>query len=322
MRLFPITIGLFLVAQFFAPISAQVLSPGRPISDSPFFEKKFKENAPPTVNLLAPADASHPEKFDGSPIVALPMAAGISLQKNGEWTELPGGDRVWRVEVGSAGAAGLVLLFEKFKLPVGAYFFVINEGKTEKIGAFTEKSCLPSGKMTIGPIRGEHAVLELYEPFSQKNQSEIELPRVDFVFDKSVFATTGQVANSPEFGTALACNININCPQAAGWETEKKSVARVMMVLAQGTGFCTGTLINQPTATKKPYLLTGYHCKDNYTPLYDQWKFDFNYEGAGCTNGSCTRRGQAGRLVGRRMADKAHFAQLFRHGRGNSHHAL
>ncbi len=284
MRFFPI-LGAGLFAFFlFEKSTAQQLSPARPISKSPFFEKKFNEKPAPSVNLAAPPDAFQPEKFDGSPIVALPMLSNISIKKDGEWMELPGGDRVWRIEVGATGAAGLILIFEKFKLPAGAQFFVFNKEKTQQIGAFTDKSCLASGKMTIGPIRGERAILELYEPISQKNQSEIELPRVDFVFDKSVFAASGQVASSADFGESLACHININCSQAAGFEVEKKAVARVMMVLAQGTGFCTGTLLNQPTADKKPYLLTGYHCKDGYTPLYDQWKFDFNYEGAACTN--------------------------------------
>ena len=186
MRLFQIlaTRLLAILAFCLLPFAfvAQVLVPVKPISASPFFEKKFTEKAAPSVDLAAPADAAQPEKFDGSPIVALPMQSDISLKKDGEWIDLPGGDRVWRIEVGSTGAAGLILLFEKFKLADGAQFFVFNKDKTEKIGAFTEKSCLPSGKMTIGPIRGERAILELYEPFSKKNQSAIELPRVDFVF--------------------------------------------------------------------------------------------------------------------------------------------
>jgi lysyl endopeptidase len=134
--------------------------------------------------------------------------------------------------------------------------------------------------MTIGPIRGNRIVLELLEPKNVEKQSKIALNRVDYIFDKGVFSPQTE----SDFGEALACHININCTQAADWQTHKKAVARVIMVLTQGTGFCSGTLVNQTSALKKPLLLTAFHCMDGYTPLYDQWKFDFEYEGTTCTN--------------------------------------
>jgi lysyl endopeptidase len=258
---------------------AQILEPGQPKS----FSADFLQKSMVFEQLIPPADVKNVEKMDGSPIIALPILTNFSLTKNGVWTEFPNGDRVWQMAVESQNARGFIFLFDQFLLPAEARFFVFDEQKTTIIGAFSQKSCLTSEKMTIGPIRGNRVILELFEPFSVKNQSKIELSRVDYVFDQSIF-NQNQAESGAEFGSSLACNININCPQAIDWQTQKKAVARVMMVLAQGTGFCSGTLLNQVSADKKPYFLTGFHCMDGYTPLYDQWKFDFNYESTTCTN--------------------------------------
>ncbi|MFN7117181.1 MAG: carboxypeptidase regulatory-like domain-containing protein, partial [Saprospiraceae bacterium] len=33
-----------------------------------------------------------------------------------------------------------------------------------------------------------------------------------------------------------------------------------------------------------PYILTAFHCQDGFTPKYDFWRFDFNYESPTCNN--------------------------------------
>lgn len=263
---------------------SQPLEPGQPFSKSPIFQQISSANKPPTVSLAAPAEAKNVDKFNDSPLVGLPMTADISFQKSGSWLDLPGGDRLWQLEMESPGAAGLLLIFDLFLLPDGGKLWVSDENGEQLIGAFTEKSCLPSGKMTIGPVRGEYARLEYFEPAAAKNQGQINLNRVDFIFNKTAVSGGAESSMPFGFGGSLGCHININCPDGASFQSEKKGVARALMVVTAGTVFCTGTMLNQSSASKKPFLMTAFHCIDGFSPLFDQCKFDFKYEGAGCAN--------------------------------------
>ena len=54
--------------------------------------------------------------------------------------------------------------------------------------------------------------------------------------------------------------------------------------MEEGTGFCTGNLLNNAAEDQKPYILSAGHCQDGFTPQYNFWRFDFNYEASGCSN--------------------------------------
>lgn len=207
---------------------------------------------------------------------AAPVAADISPENAGTWTDLPNGDRVWQCALQSPGARGLVLLFDQFRLPPGGRFFAYSPDGQRVYGAYTERSCTPSGKFTIGVLPGETARLEYHEPASAKGQNVIHLNRVDVAYE---------AAGLLGFGDALPCNVNVNCPTGAAWQTEKKGVARILMVFSNGTGWCSGTLIANTSGTGEPYFLSAHHCQlIGMNPDFDQWRFDFDYEAPGCNN--------------------------------------
>ena len=89
------------------------------------------------------------------------------------------------------------------------------------------------------------------------------------------------------FGASSSCHININCDQGNSLRRQKRGVARIVMFLEgqEGTflGYCTGSLMNNTAQDQTPYLLTAFHCiVDGFSPLYDQWQFDFGYESRAC----------------------------------------
>ncbi|NJK83971.1 MAG: hypothetical protein HC912_09355 [Saprospiraceae bacterium] len=86
------------------------------------------------------------------------------------------------------------------------------------------------------------------------------------------------------FGKSAKCNINVNCPQGENWQEVKRGVCRIMMVANEGAFWCSGSLINNTLADGKPYVLSGDHCVEGITPMYDLWRFDFNYESPSCQN--------------------------------------
>lgn len=257
---------------------AQISDGGKPLAFSSENQSLLIAKKPSAVVLptLDMQKARAEDEQSGETRFAAPVTADISLENAGTWTDLPNGDRVWQCELQSPGALGLVLLFDQFRLPSGGRFFAYSpDGKTVQ-GAYTERSCLPSGKFAVGILQGETARLELYEPAASKGQSQVHLHRADVVYDP---------AGLLDFGDALPCNINVNCPTGAAWQTEKKGIARILMVFSNGSGWCTGTLIANTGGTGEPYFLTAYHCQlIGQSPDFDLWRFDFDYESAGCQN--------------------------------------
>ncbi len=212
---------------------------------------------------------------------AAPISTDISLENAGKWTMLPNGDRVWQCEIKSTNALALVLIFDQFLLPNGASFHAFSPDLSTVKGAYIHESCLPSGQFLIGPIKGDKVRLELYEPSYRKGQTVIHLNRVDHAYDSQ-----GLRGDAPEnFGESLNCNINVNCALGNNWQSEKRGVARILMVFSNGTGWCTGTLIANTANNFEPYFLTAHHCQlIGNNPDFSVWRFDFDYEGAGCSN--------------------------------------
>ena len=259
--------------------AAQISDGGQPPALLPENQTSLAQKTPAVVVLPA-LDVQKALEEDtrtpGQNRFAAPVAADISPENAGTWTELPNGDRVWQCALQSPGALGLVLLFDRFQLPPGSRFFAYSPDGKHVRGAYTERSCIASGKFTIGVLPGETVRLELFEPASAKGRSQIHINRADIAYDP---------AGLLDFGDALPCNINVNCPTGAAWQTEKKGVGRILMVFSNGAGWCSGTLIANTAGTGEPYFLSAHHCQlIGQNPDFDQWVFDFDYEAAGCDN--------------------------------------
>jgi hypothetical protein len=82
----------------------------------------------------------------------------------------------------------------------------------------------------------------------------------------------------------LPCHVNINCDEGDDWQEHKRGVVRYLRVFDEGTGWCSGSLVNNTNEDETPYILSAYHCIAGYTPQLDVWRFDFNYETDGCNN--------------------------------------
>ena len=267
--------------------TAQISDGGLPPSFSPELSPVFATAgdvpglilAPRDINNIRDEDAKQPEQARFS--APLP-ATDLTPANAGQWTDLPNGDRVWRCVVESPKAKGLILIFDQFRLPAGGRFFAYTTDKSRVYGAYTEKSCLPSGKFLIGVIPGENAVLEYLEPAAVKNQAALHLNRIDYIYDPAGLTA----ADTPEdFGQSLGCNVNVNCTQGQSWQTEKKGVARILMVFSNGAGWCTGTLVANTSGSGVPYFLTAHHCQlIGQTPDFGLWRFDFDYEAPNCAN--------------------------------------
>ncbi len=220
---------------------------------------------------------------------AVPMEADFGLYTGGTWVDLPDGSRLWRLQLEAEDALGLVVLYDDFYLPDGATLHMYSADRKTVLGPFTSKDNTASRKFVTGVVQGASSVLEYWEPASARGQGRLHIFRVDYAYHRqnllsSGFSTAGSLDNELGFGASDSCHTNINCGAGADLAKEKRGVCRIMLVVQEGTGFCTGNLMNNTKQDGRPLMLTAFHCQDGYIPLFDFWRFDFNYESSSCEN--------------------------------------
>ncbi len=188
-----------------------------------------------------------------------------NLQNSGVWKSLPNGDRIWQLVITSPGALSINLTFNQYFLPQGADLFIV--GKKNKIGALTNSNNQSDQKLGTGLIGGEELLLEYFEPAGVKGLGKLEVGKATHGY-KNPFSIF-------EWGESDDCEMNVNCPDGAAWQTEKRAVGRII----DNGDNCTGTLLNNTLEDGKPYFLTANHCFNNNSST---WVFSFNWEAPTC----------------------------------------
>lgn len=282
-------LGLFLLLLAgVTTLQAQISSGGTPFSLNADFKNTYEKTnalkeallpAFPLAKVLKEDAVSSGIRF------AAPIEVDLGLDNAGTWTELKNGDRLWRLKIRSAHALGLSALYDALYLPPGAQLFMYSEDGKQILGAYTHQSNTPNLTFMTGFLNGETAIIEYFEPKAVRGQGQLHIFRVDHAYNKSVFQEKSGLAEFG-FGAAQPCNINANCAQGLNWQKQKRGVCRIIVVVEQGTGYCTGNLLNNTENDGTPYVLSAFHCQDGFTPKYDFWRYDFNYESPNCANPS------------------------------------
>jgi len=193
-----------------------------------------------------------------------------SIENSGQWLNLEGVGRIWRLGLKSEDALTINLTFSNYNLPEGASLFIYDREKTEILGAYTSLNNQDHGRFATVFIPGDEVVLEYFEPNDVEYSGELELMWVTHAY-------RGPMDYTKAFGTSGDCNVNVACPESAGWEDQINSVA---MMVTGGNGFCTGTLINNTADDDIQYFLTADHCYSDP----GTWSFYFNWQSETCTN--------------------------------------
>ena len=202
----------------------------------------------------------------------------IRPETHGYWT-VEGDENVWRVAITGEDATCMSVRFSEFALEKGAYLFVWSPLTQQFIGRFDHRNMKEWGGLATGVIIGSEIIVELHQPISRGKTAPIAIDQAVYGY-RSLLQYAEDVAEQYRgpFGNSGACNININCPEGAPWQTESRSVA---IIVEGGWGACTGALINNTANDGTPYFLTANHCLGNP----GSWLFYFNHESATC-NGS------------------------------------
>ena len=274
--------SLFLLAVMLCCVvrtsTAQISAPQRPYSFDAQHLRSLRNDIP--SQKMAPVDVRRlleedrkDEAQGGAPWrFGKDIDVDLHLYNSGQWEVLPNGDRLWRLRIVCEGAYSINLIYREFFLPEGGMFHVYNPSGSRTLGAFTAANNRESRTFATGLIKGGECILEYYEPRAHKGRGVIHLSKVIHGY-KDLFQKVTR-----DFGDSDTCHNNVNCPEGADWQDEKRSVA--LILLSNNTAHCSGALVNNTGGETIPYFLSADHCHGS--DAVENWIFMFNYESPGC----------------------------------------
>jgi hypothetical protein len=194
----------------------------------------------------------------------------LSIYNSGVKEVMKDGSILWRVGISCPEAYSINFILEDYQVMPGTVMYIYSADKSYVIGPYTSKENNPEKMLGTDLVRGGEAVVEMYIPFYNAGNLMPRITTVTYGY-KDVFAL------AKGFGTSGSCNINVNCPQAQDWQVDKRAVA---MIIVNGNGICTGTMLGNTSLDGTPYFLTANHCYSNNVA---SWVFRFNWESPVCT---------------------------------------
>lgn len=257
---------------------SQISSPGTPLSFTRNLESDVLQKIMPGFDM---EEVKRQDKIE-SQMKDIPFrfgyeyTANIGLTNAGTWSTLSDGSKVWRISITSTGAFGINLIYNKFYMPKGSKFYVYSADRTMVLGAFTESNNIPEKMFSTAPVKGETIILEYNQPGWVTETPELNVSSVIHEY-KNIFGFMPSLTD--DYGTSGPCEVNVNCPLGDPWKKQSRSVA--MVLLSNGTRWCSGSLLNNTRNDGTPFYMTANHCLSGSTTT---WIFMFKYESPGCPN--------------------------------------
>lgn len=256
----------------------------------PGYKKQLPEESIDRIQMQKPdiqaaiEEANYMEKGNGFYQVAQLYDVSFDMQNSGSWTIMDDGTQIWRLSINYPDAQALDLFFDELSIPKGANLYVYNENRKQLIPAITSNRNLENNLRTSSSlIQGETAYLEYIQPGNISGTPQLHIFKIAYAYRgceqlMSRFSDTRQTG----WGNSEPCEVNINCPEGDNWQDEKRGIAEIFVIMDEGAGFCSGSLINNLENDHTPYFLTADHCGGEFQDHMDLWEFYFNYEASGC----------------------------------------
>jgi hypothetical protein len=263
-----ITLILFIISGF--SVKAQISHGGQPLSFSVALNKKVSVFELPAFDygkmieedqMQDRSDKTKPFRYGKTHEV------NLTPENSGTWQTLDDGRKIWQLMINSEKAYSLSIISNRYKLNKNVSLFIFSPDRQQVIGSFTNENNLESGFFSTVPIAGSEIIVELDVSAGTDYGQFL------------VFEVVHDYKNIlKSYGDSGPCNININCPDGANWQDEKRSVVKYT-----ASGYlCSGALINNTAQDGKAYLLTANHCIGSSADASSAL-FWFNYESPGCT---------------------------------------
>jgi hypothetical protein len=207
-------------------------------------------------------------------------AVSITPQRDGVWTGLPDGSRLWRVRVRASGATDLRLGFGRYALPDGATLYVIGADRYYQ-GPYTNADAY-AGRFQAPVVPGDIATVELRVPAGVAlAEGALELSSIGAGFRDAFGRDDAAKLGNP--GTSGSCNVDVVCPLGQNYTDDIRAVAYIEFQDDDNHNYyiCTGTLLADVPRDHRNYLLTAAHCIDSATEAVSLIAY-WNYQSTRC----------------------------------------
>ncbi len=242
------------------------------------------------IDALLKEDTVRPfEEPPLPPRYAIPNQVKITTNDAGMWEAMDRNNSVWRLRISSPGAVSLNFGITDFHLPEGGRLFLYSADMRMVIRPFTAADNSELGELWTPPVAGEEAVIELVVPNHARRDVRFTIGSINIGYRE--FALPANVRKNDDGGLASgSCNVDVVCPEAAGWEDQIQSVG---VISTGGSTFCTGYMVNNTAQDRTPFFMTANHCgvnSGNAASLVVFW----NYQNSWCRPIGSAASGSAG----------------------------
>jgi len=190
---------------------------------------------------------------------------------------------VWRVKIEAEDAEAINLYLTDFQLPKGVELSFYTPDFEYKLPTITSDENSENKIYVTDHLSGGSVIVELFAREDVDIQHCFTIKDIGYMYRPLPRWMGG--SGSRGFGHSGECEVNVNCPEGADWQDEKRGIARMILVAGGELFYCSGSLINNTRNDKTPYFLTASHCA--YGAMEEEfqlWKFYFNYESSTCSN--------------------------------------
>ena len=270
---------IFILILLLSHIShAQISQGGEPYS----FSNKMDELHSVSINMdKQNIEEKEITKDCGAMVFAHFLPVNISIKdKCWQKTKTRDGMMVYRLLLTSEDAQAVGAYFSQVNIPIGAKLFIYSPNHQQLLGAFTSFNNKESAFLPTEYLIGDKLVIEYMEPLEVEGEGF-------FVVNEILHAYRGISSYNEKngFGSAGACEVNVNCPEGNGKKKQRDAVLRILVKRGNKGTWCSASLVNNTSEDRTPYVLTADHCgKNSSVSGHHQWIFYFNYQSDGCVN--------------------------------------
>ena len=119
----------------------------------------------------------------------------MNLFDSGTWSNLPNGDRIWRINLQAKGAKFAHIIFDQFYMPEGGELFLYNDDRTDKIGPYTNNENQDDGILGSWMIEGDNLWVEYYEPAQVVGQGRVSISSFTYGY-KNIYSEVDSIAKA------------------------------------------------------------------------------------------------------------------------------
>ena len=201
---------------------------------------------------------------------AVAADVAFTLDNSGTWMDLPDG-RLWRLRIQSPDATSLNLGITRFEMPEGAKLWIYDPTRKNVEGSYTARNRTPAGSLWTPLIDGNEMVVEVFVP-KGVSQPRLEIRKANRGYRG--FGKTGILG-----GSEGLCETDVICPEGNSFRDQIRAVNAYTI---NGTGACTGTLMNNTALDRRPFILSANHCGVNSAAIASTVVVFWNFQSATC----------------------------------------